>query len=123
MTDEKTGYKILSYLAAVVVGACFLFCGFGEKRSLNQLQNDTNSTMGNLKANTAIVGVQVERFERTTDRVGKLLDGASTDIERSRNSAEKLKTGIDELKRTVGECQRLARENSKIIEGIDREVQ
>lgn len=119
MTDEKTGYKILGYFAVVIIVVCCLFHGCGKSSTINQLQSDTDSTVGNLKANSAIAGVGVVRIERTSREIGEAIEGAVGRIDRSQSRASEISGGIAEIKRRVAECQRLARQSSEIINRAD----
>lgn len=119
MTDEKTGYKILSYFAVLIVFVCFLFRGFGEQRDLNRLQNDTDRTVGIIKTKSANAGIEIIRIERTSGEIGGAVKDAIDGIGRSQKSASTISNGIEGIKRTIKECRELVDRNSEIIERLD----
>ena len=120
MTDEKTGYKILSYFAVFIFLMCVLFRGFGsESRELSRLQNDVNCTMGRIKAESSIVGVEIERSQVASDNAQQAIAGVREQINGSRETFNDFRAGINELQAILAECEELARKNSNIIERID----
>ena len=120
MTDERTGYKILEYLGVCVVLLCVLFFGFGDdKTELNRLQSNTDNTVGTIKTNTAIVGVEIGRTQESNRKLKEALDRARVEIERSRTSSSSIKASLDELERLIGEAEELARTNANIINQVD----
>jgi septal ring factor EnvC (AmiA/AmiB activator) len=120
MTDEKTGYKILEYLGVFVVLLCVLFFGFGDDSSeLNRLQNDTDNTMGTIKTNAAIVGVEIGRTQESNRKLEEALNRTRAEIERSRASSNSIQASINELERIIGEAEELARTNANIINQVD----
>lgn len=124
MTDEKFWYKILSYIAVGVVVICFLFVGFGaEHRELSRLQNDTDSTVGNIKANSAIIGVEVGRSQDSIGKSKEALERVESEIGRSREISCSIEAGVAELERLIGEAQVLVRRSAEIIERVDTTAQ
>lgn len=120
MTDEKTGYKILEYLGVFVVLLCVLFFSFGDDSTeLNRLQNGTDNTVGTIKTNTAIVGVEIGRTQESNRKLEEALDRARVEIERSRTSSSSIKASLNELERLIGEAEELARRNANIINQVD----
>lgn len=120
MTDEKTGYKILEYLGVFVVLLCVLFFSFGEDGTeLNRLQNDTDRTVGTIKTNAAIVGVEIGRTQESNRKLKEALDRTRAEIERSRASSNSIQASINELERIIRESEELARTNANIINQVD----
>ena len=118
MTDEKTGYKILEYFAVFIFLMCVLFKGFGtEDREPSRVQNDTNSTMADVKQQYEFVGSE---FVVIADRV---VD-ANQSIERAEKIGYRIngrvkqhEDGIAKCTCIVIECRELIEENRKILSG------
>lgn len=120
MTDERTGYKILEYLGVCVVLLCVLFFSFGDDSSeLKRLQTDTDRTMGTIKTNAAIVGVEIGRTQESNRKLKEALDRTRAEIERSRASSNSIQASINELERIIRESEELARTNANIINQVD----
>ncbi len=119
MTDEKTGYKILCYLAVFVVFMCVMFRGCGEQHSLGELQANTDNTVGNIKANSAIAGVEIGRSQDSISKSKEAIERAEAEIGSSRKISDSIEAGIGELERIIGEAQVLSRRSAEIIERVD----
>lgn len=120
MTDEKFGYKILEYLGVCVVLLCVLFFSFGDDSTeLNRLQSDTDNTVGTIKTNAAIVGVEIGRTQESNRKLKEALDRTRAEIERSRASSSSIQASINELERIIRESEELARTNANIINQVD----
>ena len=121
MTDEKTGYKILSYLAVFVALVCVFFKGFGtDSRELNRLQNDTDSTVGTIKVEQSSVGVEIGRSQVATGNAIRAIERSQSEIDGSRKAIDDFEARIRELQSLASECQRLATESKGIIDGVDK---
>ena len=124
MTDEKTGYKILEYLGVFVVLLCVLFFSFGnDNTELNRLQSDTDNTVGAIKTNSALIGVEIGRTQESNRQLEEALERARVEVERSRASSSSIQASLNELERLIGEAEDLVRANASIIEQIDRTAQ
>ena len=119
MTDEKTGYKILCYLAGFVVFMCVMFRGCGKPTTISRLQDVVNCTMGSLKANSAIVGVEIGRSQDSISKSKEALERAEAEIGSSRKISDSIEAGIGELERIIGEAQALSRRSAETIERAD----
>lgn len=119
MADEKTGYKILEYIAVFVILMCVLFKGFGtEDRQPSRLQNDVNSTMADVKQQYEFVGsesnivtdriVDAEQSIKRAEELGYRINGR---VKRHQDSIAKC-TSI------VIECRDILDENRKILSGV-----
>lgn len=117
---EKVNLKQILIVSSVLLFVCVLFGVYGKPSTINQLQNDTNATMGNLKTESAIIGVEVGRIERTTGSLTEAIGEANTRINDGRATFNTITTRINDIKNIVGECQRLARENANIIDEADK---
>lgn len=117
---EKVNLRQVLGIAIVGVAVCFLFRSCGRANTINQLQADTNETMGTVKAESAILAVEVERSIATSGSLGEAINETGRAVTGSREAAATLKAGIGELKHTLAECQRLADENAKLIAEIDK---
>ena len=121
MTDEKTGYKILEYFAVFVIAMCVLFKGCGtDERELGQLQDDTNRTVGNLKVNSANIGVEIRRSQDSIAKSKEALTRAEFEIRESRELSNNLEAGVNELERLIREAQELARRSADIVNSVDK---
>lgn len=114
--------KISHLLIAVIIGLglCFVFGGCGTASpSISRLQNDTNCTMGAVKAESAMLGIEVTRSQAASNNAAEAIRNAKEQINGNRGTFNDFGKGINELERTLGECERLARENAEIIAGVD----
>lgn len=80
----------------------------------------TDRTLGNIKAEQSIVGVEVGRIEDASIIIGESVSNAQREVSESRKSATTIASGIEQIKLTLAECQRLADENARIIDRVDR---
>ena len=120
MTDEKTGYKILSYLAVFVALVCMFFKGFGtDGRELNRLQNDTDRTVADIKTTSASTGAELGRIKATNRELEEALERAKAELDRSRAVGDSIETSLAELERIINESRELARRNKSIINQVD----
>lgn len=120
MNDEKTSYKLLGYTALVILFVCFLFAGFGKRgRTLEELQTNTDTTVGNLKAESSILAVEIGRSQISNDKAKEYVERTRVEIGDSRKLADTISAGVVELERLINESQGLARANSAIIESVD----
>ena len=120
MTDEKTGYKILSYLAVFVALVCIFFKGFGtDGRELNRLQNDTDRTVADIKTTSASTGAELGRIKATNRELEEALERAKAELDRSRAVGDSIETSLAELERIINESRELARRNKSIINQVD----
>ena len=120
MTDEKTEYKILSYLAVFVALVCIFFKGFGtDGRELNRLQNDTDRTVADIKTTSASTGAELGRIKATNRELEEALERAKAELDRSRAVGDSIETSLAELERIINESRELARRNKSIINQVD----
>lgn len=120
MTDEKTGYKILSYLAVFVALVCIFFKSFGtDGRELNRLQNDTDRTVADIKTTSASTGAELGRIKATNRELEEALERAKAELDRSRAVGDSIETSLAELERIINESRELARRNKSIINQVD----
>lgn len=82
-------------------------------------RNATDRTLGNLKAEQSIVSVEVERIGIASGSIGESVNSAAREVGESRRTSETIANGIEQIKRTLAECQRLAGENARIIGRVD----
>ena len=116
---EKVNLNQVLAIGIVGLAINILFVGCGKSSSIDKLQSNTNSTMGTIKAESAILGVEVERIERTTGSVAETIGEVNTRINDGRANFNTISTRINDIKNIVEECQKLARENANIIEQVD----
>jgi len=117
---EKVNLNQVLTVAGIGLAVCFLFrsCGTASP-SISRLQNDTNCTMGTVKAESAGIGIEIERSQTASNNAAEAIRNAKEQINGNRGTFNDFREGINELERTLGECERLARENAEIIAGID----
>lgn len=121
MFEEKTLYKTFGIIAAIIVLGCFAFMVFGKPATnIDQLQADTDRNLGNIKAESAIIGVEIERSKTASDNVTATIGRINTEINASRETFNDFRERINDFERIIGECQKLAGENATIIDNIDR---
>lgn len=118
---EKVNLRQVLVIAGIGLAVCFMFrsCGTASP-SIRELQTSTDNTMGNLKAESSIVGVEITRSQAASDNAAEAIRRTQSEISGSREAVGNLNTGITKLQVILAECERLARENSEIIAGVDR---
>lgn len=117
---EKINLKHLLAIAGIGLAINFLFLGCGKPKTIGELQTDTDRSLGTVKAEQSILGVEANRTIDTSRKLGEAVKEATARVERSQEAATTIAGSIDGIKLAVGECQRLARENAEIIAGIDQ---
>ncbi|MBR6511132.1 MAG: hypothetical protein IKT51_02690 [Phascolarctobacterium sp.] len=117
---EKVNLNQVLAIGIVGLAINVLFVGCGKSSTIDKLQSDTDRNLGTIKAESAILGVEVERIERTTGSVAETIGEANTRINDGRATFNTISTRINDIKNIVGECQRLARENANIIDKADK---
>ena len=116
---EKVNLKHLLCIAAACLAINFMFVGCGKSATIGELQADTDRAMGAVKAESAGIGVEITRSQAASDNAAEAIRNIKEQINGSRGTFNDFREGINELERTLGECERLARENAEIIAGID----
>lgn len=117
---EKVNLRQVLTVAGIGLAVCFMFRGCGTaSTSISKLQNDTNSTMGAVKSESAGIGVEIERSQTASDNAAEAIRNIKEQINGSRGTFNDFREGINELERTLGECERLAKQNAEIIERVD----
>ena len=114
--------KISHLLVAAAIGLamCFMFSMFSKpSTNINQLQSNTDRNLGRIKAESSMLGVGVERSQTASNNAQQAIAGVRAKINGSRETFNDFRAGINELERQLGECQRLAEQNTNIIERID----
>lgn len=117
---EKVNLRQVLVIAGVGLAVCFVFRGCGTASpSIRELQTSTDRNLGNLKAESSIVGVEIERSQAASDNAQQAIAGVREQINGSRETFNDFRAGINELERQLAECEEFARKNSHIIERID----
>ena len=117
---EKVNLKQILIVSSVLLFVCVLFGVYGKSSTINQLQNDTNSTMGTIKAESSMLGVEVGRSQTASSEVKESIDRINGNINDGRARINDMQASINELERTLAECARLAGKNKSIIDEIDK---
>ena len=117
---EKVNLNQVLAIGIVGLAINVLFVGCGKSSTINQLQNDTNATMGNLKAESSMLGVEVGRSQAASIEVKEAIDRIGGNINDGRARINSLQASINELERTLAECATVAGKNKSIIDEIDK---
>ena len=118
---EKVNLKQVLVIAGIGLAVCFVFRGCGTASpSIRELQTNTDNTMGNLKAESSIVGIEITRSQAASDNAIEAIKRTELKVRGSREAVSSLNARITKLQAILAECERLARENSEIIAGVDR---
>lgn len=116
---EKVNLKQVLVIAGICLAVCFVFRGCGKPTTISRLQNDVNCTMGTIKAESSIVGVEITRSQVASDNAQQAIARTQSEIRGSREAVSSLNAGITKLQAILAECERLAKENSEIIARVD----
>ena len=118
---EKVSIKQMLIATGIGVALCFMFGVFSKpSTTINQLQSNTNSTMGTIKAESSMLGVEAGRSQTASIEVKESIDRINGNINDCRGRINDLQASINELERTLAECATVAGENKSIIDEIDR---
>ena len=117
---EKVNLKQVLVIAGIGLAINFMFrsCGTASP-SIRELQTSTDRNLGNLKAESSIVGAEIARSQTASNNAQQAIAGVREQINGSRETFNDFRAGINELERQLAECEELARKNSNIIERID----
>ena len=116
---EKVNLKQLLFVGIACMAINLLFVGCGKSATIDQLQSDTDRNLGRIKAESSMLGVGVERSQTASNNAQQAIAGVRAKINGSRETFNDFRAGINELERQLGECQRLAEQNTNIFERID----
>lgn len=116
---EKVDIKQVLYIGVACLAINFLFGGCSKSEPISRLQDDTNRTMGAVKAEQSSVGVEIGRSEVATGNAIEAISRSQAEIDGSRKAVDDFEARIRELQSLVAECQRLSTESKGIIERID----
>ena len=116
---EKINLRQVFVIAGIGLAINFMFVGCGKSANISRLQNDVNCTMGAIKAESSIVGVEIERSQVATGNAFQAIKRTELEVRGSREAVSSLNAGITKLQVILAECEELARKNSHIIERVD----
>lgn len=116
---EKVNLRQVLVIAGIGLAVCFVFRGCGKSTTISRLQNDVNCTMGTIKAESSIVGVEIERSQVASDNAAEAIRRTQSEVSGSREAVSNLNAGITKLQAILAECEKLARESKAIIERVD----
>jgi peptidoglycan hydrolase CwlO-like protein len=116
----KVDIKQVLVVGVACLAINFLFGSCGKSSTINQLQSDTDRTMGAVKAEQSSVGTEIGRSQVATGNAIESISRSQTEIDRSRKAVDDFEARIRELQSLVAECQRLTTESKGIIDNIDR---
>lgn len=117
---EKVNLKQVLYIVGIGLAMCFMFSMFSKpSTSIDQLQSNTDRNLGRIKTESSMLGVGVERSQTASNNAQQAIARVREKINGSRETFNDFRAGINELERQLGECQRLAEQNTNIINGID----
>lgn len=117
---EKVDIKQVLYVGIVCLAINFMFAGCSKSSTINQLQNDTNRTMGTVKAEQSSVGVEIGRSQVATGNAIEAISRSQTEIDGSRKAVDDFEERIRKLQSLVAECHRLTTESKGIIDNVER---
>ena len=117
---EKVNLRQVLVIAGIGLAVCFVFRGCGTASpSIRELQTSTDTTMGAIKSESAGIGIEITRSQTASNNAAEAIRRTQSEISGSREAVSSLNAGITKLQAILAECERLARENSEIIAGID----
>ena len=116
---EKVNLKHLLFVGIACMAINIVFVGCSKSATIDQLQTDTDRNLGRIKAESSIVGVEIERSQAASDNAIEAIKRTELEVRGSREAVGNLNAGIAKLQAIIGECEELARKNSNIIERID----
>ena len=117
---EKVNLKQVLTIVGIGLAMCFMFSMFSKpSANINKLQADTDRSLGAIKAEQSTVGVEIDRSQSATGNAFQAIERSQIEIDRSRKAVDGIEAGIREIESILAECQRIAEQNSILIERID----
>jgi galactokinase len=116
---EKIELKQVLYIGVACLAINVLFFGCGKSSTINQLQTDTDRTVGTIKAEQSSIGVEINRSQVATANAVEAINRSQIEIDGSRKAVDDFEARIRELQSLACECQSLATESKAIIDNID----
>ena len=118
---EKVNLKQMLVACGIGLALCFVFGVFSKpSTTIDQLQSDTDRTMGTIKAEQSSTGVEIDRSQIATGNALQAISRSQTEIDGSRKAVDGIETGIGKLKIIIAECERLTTESKAIFERVDK---
>lgn len=118
---EKVNLKQMLYVVGFGLAICFMFSMFSKpSTNINQLQADTDRSLGTIKAEQSSVGVEIDRSQTATGNALEAISRSQTEIDGSRKAVDGIETGIREIQHILAECERITTESKAIFERIDQ---
>lgn len=117
---EKIELKQVLYIGVACLAINLLFFGCGKSSTINQLQTDTDRSLGTIKAEQSSIGVEIGRSQVAVGNAVEAINRSQIEIDGSRKAVDAFEARIRELQSLARECQRLATENKGIIDGVDQ---
>ena len=117
---EKVNLKQVLVIAGIGLAINFMFrsCGTASP-GIRELQTSTDRSLGTVKAESAGIGVEIERSKIASDNAQKAIGRINDEINDYRGRINEISTGINDIERDINECERLARESAKIFDRVD----
>ena len=117
---EKVNLKQMLTIGGIGLALCFVFSMFSKpSTTIDQLQSDTDRTMGTIKAEQSSTGVEIDRSQIATGNALQAISRSQTEIDGSRKAVDDFEARIRELQTLVVECQKLTGKSKAIIEQVD----
>ena len=116
---EKVNIKHLLYVGIACMAINVLFLSCSKSTTIDQLQSDTDRSLGRIKAEQSSVGVEIGRSQTASKNAIVALERSQLEVNGSREAISNINAGIAKLQVIIGECEELARKNKAIFERID----
>ena len=116
---EKVNIKHLLAIGIACVAINVLFLSCSKSTTIDQLQSDTDRSLGTIKAEQSSVGTQIDRSQTASANAIEALERSQLEVSGSREAVSNIEAGIAKLQTVIGECEELARKNKVIFERID----
>ena len=116
---EKVNLKHLLAIGVACVAINIVFVGCSKSTTIDQLQSDTDRSLGRIKAEQSTVGVEIDRSQTASANAIEAIKRTELEVRGSREAVSNIEAGIAKLQVIIGECEELARKNKAIFERID----
>ena len=117
---EKVNLKQMLTIGGIGLALCFVFSMFSKpSTTIDQLQSDTDRTMGTIKAEQSSTGVEIDRSQTATGNAFQAIERSQIEIDGSRKAVDGIEAGIREIESILAECQRLTTESKAIFDRVD----
>lgn len=118
--NQKMLYRVYACFCLVLL--CFtLYVGCAGGAGTNGLQSSTDREIGAIKEQQRQIDVEIGRAGAEIESAEDSLSRAGGAVSNSQERAAAMREGLSECEKLAHECQKLAKRNAELIDGLRKE--